>query len=326
MDHGRPAQALQAMCQNKRVNRPGELLSFHCQRRPSERISPMQPINPRANPTSYFINPEEAQELERLRDVDQIMTTGMGGVFPDGYRLPERSAVLDLACGPGGWAYRVAWQYPESKVIGVDISQKMINYARAKALAADLTNASFGVMDITQPLKFPDQSFDFVNARLISSFMPTHLWPRFVRECCRVCKPHGTIRLTEGEWIQTNSQACEQIAVLMNQVMAREGKSFIPGGRYFGAPLAIARFLRDVELDSIESRAYYLEFSSDLPEQHEIWMHSMANMYRLLFPFLKSVVSEAELEQLRAQAIAEMQESEFLGGMSLRSASGRKPR
>ncbi len=43
--------------------------------------------------------------------------------FPDDFRLSQVHLVLDLACGPGGWAIDVARAYPNIDVMGVDISQ-----------------------------------------------------------------------------------------------------------------------------------------------------------------------------------------------------------
>jgi tRNA G46 methylase TrmB len=80
------------------------------------------PINPSENQSTYFINPEEAEETARLLLQDRLLTTEMGGVFPEGLDLNQLHIVLDLACGPGGWATDVARLYPQMDVIGVDIS------------------------------------------------------------------------------------------------------------------------------------------------------------------------------------------------------------
>jgi ubiquinone/menaquinone biosynthesis C-methylase UbiE len=56
-------------------------------------------------------------------------------------------------------------------------------------------NASFKVMNDLQGLDIPDTSFDFVNVRFISGFMSKNGWPEFLRECFRVTRPGGVIRL-----------------------------------------------------------------------------------------------------------------------------------
>src|SRR5579859_8069905 len=115
---------------------------------------------------TYVIDPESAAEMVRLLQQDQLMTTGMGGIFPE-IELDGVQQVLDLACGPGGWALDVAYNYSDMEVVGVDISERMIAYATVQAQVQQRNNVSFRVMDILQPLDFPDASFDLVNARFI---------------------------------------------------------------------------------------------------------------------------------------------------------------
>src|SRR2546423_14954820 len=101
------------------------------------------PTNPSNNQTSYFVNPEEPVETSRLLLQDRIVTKEMGGVFPADLDLSQIHLVLDLACGPGGWASEVARAYPQVDVVGVDISQKMIRYAQAQARTQSQDNVSF---------------------------------------------------------------------------------------------------------------------------------------------------------------------------------------
>jgi SAM-dependent methyltransferase len=60
--------------------------------------------------------------------------------------------VLDLACGPGGWALEVAYNLPEVEVVGVDVSLSIVQYASIRAQTQQRRNASFEQMDITRPL------------------------------------------------------------------------------------------------------------------------------------------------------------------------------
>ena len=83
----------------------------------------------------------------------------------------------------------VARAYPHIDVVGVDISEKMIRYAQAQARVLGLDNVSFQVMDVINPLAFPEEAFDFVNARFISPFMPKDGWPP-----APGMRPHHTTR------------------------------------------------------------------------------------------------------------------------------------
>ncbi|MBX5458101.1 MAG: class I SAM-dependent methyltransferase [Thermogemmatispora sp.] len=121
--------------------------------------------------TYYVIDPEQVAELAHLMQQERVVTEGMGGLLPEGQELPEDGRVLDLACGPGGWAMEVAFTYPQMSVYGVDISPSLIEYARGQAQARHLENVHFRVMNIMQPLAFPVSFFDLINARFIAWFM-----------------------------------------------------------------------------------------------------------------------------------------------------------
>jgi Methylase involved in ubiquinone/menaquinone biosynthesis len=53
----------------------------------------------------------------------------------------QNSNVLDIGCGPGRFAIEFAKQ--STNVIGLDISDKMLDYAQKNAAATNLTNVSF---------------------------------------------------------------------------------------------------------------------------------------------------------------------------------------
>src|SRR5437588_5676239 len=95
---------------------------------------------------AYFNDPESGAEMARLTDQDRLLTKGMGGLFPERSDLSSIQRILDIGCGPGGWTLDVAYTYPDKEVVGIDISQTMINYARARARVQGLDNASFRVM------------------------------------------------------------------------------------------------------------------------------------------------------------------------------------
>ena len=271
-------------------------------------------INPSESEHTYFIDPEEPEETARLLLQDRWLTEEMGGVFPEGLDPSRVYLVLDLACGPGGWACDVARLYPQTKVIGVDNCSNMIWYAQAHAQAQRLDNVSLKVMNILNPLEFPDASFDFVNARLLSAFMPTAIWPSFVQECVRITRPGGIIRLTEGEWEFTNCVACEQVADMLARAMWQDGKSFSPDGKRFGATLMISQFLRESGLINIQRRAYALDFSFGAEAHETMYQNSMMS-YPLLSPFLvkMGITTKEAYDKLCDQISYEMQKPIFRG-------------
>ncbi len=143
---------------------------------------------------SYVFDPESPTEMARLINQSRMTTQAMGGPL-SGITDPSLlHNILDLGSGPGGWSLDVAFALPDSEVEGVDISRTMVDYARARARTQQLSNASFNIMDITQPLQFPDASFDLVNTRFLFSVLKRDAWSPFLNECTRVLRPGGILR------------------------------------------------------------------------------------------------------------------------------------
>ncbi len=108
------------------------------------------------NQNTYIVDAESPTEMARLINLDRVLTQSMGGPLVGVPDLSRLRNILDLGCGPGGWVLDVAFELPDADIEGVDISRIMVDYANARARTQQLPNASFGVMDITLPLDFPD--------------------------------------------------------------------------------------------------------------------------------------------------------------------------
>ena len=244
---------------------------------------------------TYMLDSESTAEMTRLIRQDRLITQGMGGLFPERSDLEGIHRVLDIACGPGGWALEVAFTFPEVQVIGVDISQTMIAFARAQAQVQGLNNASFQVMDVTQRLDFPDTSFDLVNARALALFMPPVAWSGLMQECVRVLRPGGIIRLTDYEIGFTSAPAFEEISTLFTQGLKRAGQSFSPTGVHVGLVPMFGQFLRDAGCERIQHMAHAIDFSAGT-EANQSFYHDMMVAFKLAEPFLlKWQVTTAEV-------------------------------
>ncbi len=89
--------------------------------------------------------------------------------------------VLDLGTGTGAAAFSSAARWPEAEVVGVDVSEAMLESARRK-LSPDLARrVSFTPADAAS-LPFPDGSFDLVT---LANMIP------FFDELARVVGPGG---------------------------------------------------------------------------------------------------------------------------------------
>src|SRR5260370_7745715 len=124
-------------------------------------------IDPRAqeNSSQYVVEDRRSNpEMIRLMIQDSLMTTGMGGPLTEQANPTSLHRVLDIGCGPGGWILEAADRYHHMELTGIDISWRMIEYARAAAQARKLTDGfEFLVMDARHPLELPNASCDLVN-------------------------------------------------------------------------------------------------------------------------------------------------------------------
>ena len=116
-------------------------------------------------------------------------------------RLVERLAprpgerFLDVATGTGEVALRAA--RAGADVVGVDISEPLLEQARAKAERESLTIA-FDVGD-AQRLPYDDGAFDAVSSCFGAIFAPDHA--AVARELARVCRAGG--RLGIAAWVRS---------------------------------------------------------------------------------------------------------------------------
>jgi ubiquinone/menaquinone biosynthesis C-methylase UbiE len=275
----------------------------------------------------YVIDAENAMEMARLLNQDILITRLMGGLFPERTDdLEGIHSILDIASGPGGWGLGVARTYPHIKVVGIDISERMVNYAQAHVIARGLHNASFQAMDAMQPLKFPDASFDLVNARTLFAVMNAETWPKLLQEMMRVCRPGGTLRLTEGELTLSNSPALEKFNSLFLHAFQQTGRTYLPGNRNLGITTTLSRFLTDAGCQHVQRNMFTLDYSSGT-EAHEGWYQDIMIGFQLAQPFLVklNLLTEQEFEQLHQQLIAELLSEDFCGlGFGL-TAWGTKP-
>ena len=103
--------------------------------------------------------------------------------------LEGGECLLDAGCGTGMLALRIAAQYPNCAVHGIDLSPKMIAVARRDAENRGLT-ADFRVGSITS-LLYPDDSFDVVITNIMYHHLDLAEKRQAVDEIARVLKPGG---------------------------------------------------------------------------------------------------------------------------------------
>jgi len=93
-------------------------------------------------------------------------STFLAGYFTKYYEKVEAylgdlsdKTLLSVGCGTGTLEISLAQKYPQSKITGLDISQKMVK--RAKSKSVEMPNVEFFEGD-SENLQFGNESFDYV--------------------------------------------------------------------------------------------------------------------------------------------------------------------
>lgn len=106
-------------------------------------------------------------------------------------RVASGDRVLDVACGTGLVSMRLADAVGSAgEVVGVDISDKMVEAARRVSAAFGIGNASF-VRSGAERLLLPDNSFDAAVCGLGLMYVPEPV--DALREMCRLVRPGGRV-------------------------------------------------------------------------------------------------------------------------------------
>jgi cyclopropane fatty-acyl-phospholipid synthase-like methyltransferase len=109
--------------------------------------------------------------------------------------LSPGKVLLDVACGAGGPALRIAAKTGCS-VVGIDVHKQAVSTACSLAAQRGLAErAEFRSTDATKPLPFSDASFDAITCiDAINHFSDR---PRVIAEWARLLKPGGLLLFTD---------------------------------------------------------------------------------------------------------------------------------
>lgn len=277
--------------------------------------------------TGYFIDPELMPEMVRLLQQAHTLTRSMQGeLFSAGIPIPRLHDILDVACGPGGWALDVAERYPNIRITGFDKSERMIEYAQVQAQEKNLSNAHFLLMDALETLPFPDSSFDLVNSRFIVGFMQRDVWPRLIQECTRILRPGGVLSLTEADTTTIiGGPTYIELGEIIVKALWQSKQSFL-SERSIGITPMLRPFLEGNGYQSLEQVAHVIDFSSGTFAHDDVIQDFLAS-FQLLQPFLikTNIITQAQFDELYQRAQHEAQAQDFRAVWYVLNVYGTKP-
>ena len=115
--------------------------------------------------------------------------------FSEWLDLSPGKTLLDVACGAGGPALRIA-AATGCSVVGIDIHEQAVTTASSLAAQRGLAEqAKFGATDATGPLPFSNASFDAITCIDAINHFPDR--PGVIAEWARLLRPGGRLLFTD---------------------------------------------------------------------------------------------------------------------------------
>ncbi|KEF53334.1 uncharacterized protein A1O9_10782 [Exophiala aquamarina CBS 119918] len=193
--------------------------------------------------------PNDESEQARLDMLHHIFVLVLDGAL---YRAPlchhgQPQRVLDLGCGTGLWCMQFADEFPESLVLGTDLSPIQPNWVPP--------NCRFYVDDIESEWTYsPGEHFDFIHGRALCGSIAD--WHRLFTQSLANLKPGG--------WIEMQEFFCKVYSIddnIDNAPYLKEWEEQInEASRRFGKELAKAnvlkRYMEDVGFVDVREEIY----------------------------------------------------------------------
>lgn len=266
--------------------------------------------------------------LAHLTIRDRALIELLGGVFPErGHDLAGFTRVLDIACGTGSWAVRVAYENPQIEAIGIEHHSQLVDCASGLAETQNVENARFILLSNEQTrFPFPDQHFDLIHAHFLFSWLSTEAWPAFIQECLRMTRPGGFLCLIEPEWTISGDSAPERFFLLFSRALKQAGHGLSPDGKELGIVSQLPVLLQQAGATEITRRTYTMEEFLSLPMARDP-VTQLERLAQLFSPLIISqgIATAEQIAQVLQEARLTVKREDFSHIAFIVSACGRKP-
>jgi ubiquinone/menaquinone biosynthesis C-methylase UbiE len=267
-----------------------------------------------------------ASEIARLYFGHPYIIDALGSLLPEAIDLSTVWKVLDIGCGTGEWARRLAKEHPEIHIIGIDTSLHLIHEAVRLAVEEKLDSVSFYQFGTAQSLDFPGESFDVVHAHSLASFISNAMWSRILEEMIRLVKPGGWLNLVDYEHGTTSSEAFNRLAAMGMEGVRALGGGASPTSPNLGGAVRLYSYLVDAGMLDVAYTVHMVDFGVNSHPNTRAFLDDFMDDMLSFKPFVLQLglTDERTFDTLLEQTKIDLYRPDSCGYAYLISAIGRK--
>ncbi len=174
-------------------------------------------------------------------------------------QIPDNSSVVDIGCGTGALAFQLAGKC--RKVVGIDLSSKMLQFADKRKSEGSYPNVEFFHGDATKLSETLSESLDYATISVVLHEMPPETGLGILREIRPIAK-----KLIVADYITPQPRSVWGIMNQLGEFMAgiEHYRIFRSFHTYGGLKALLAESGLKIEKETVDTTGTYIVLNSTL--------------------------------------------------------------